>query len=144
MLTAGSKIHGDGCRRSRCRSPDVAPPAADSLVSDAPVVLQEEASVAPVEEQEIEPVAPVAPEIPVLVQEVPQRPVVSRPAGRPLWLAREKRSRRLSAPECPRRDRWWSWDWPRWTCLVPDRRNRCGVALTWLVSRSSRVPPIET
>ncbi|HNN42916.1 MAG TPA: hypothetical protein PKL10_11545, partial [Nitrospira sp.] len=65
--------------------PDVAPPAADSLVSDAPVVLQEEASVAPVEEQEIEPVAPVAPEIPVLVQEVPQRPVVSRPAGRPLW-----------------------------------------------------------
>ena len=65
--------------------PDVAPPAADSLVSDVPVVLQEEASVAPVEEQEIEPVAPVAPEIPVLVQEVPQRPVVSRPAGRPLW-----------------------------------------------------------
>ena len=53
------------------------------------MVLQEEASVAPVEEQEIEPVAPVVPEIPVLVQRY-QRPTSVDLPEDPCGLSRGK------------------------------------------------------
>jgi len=61
---------------------EVAPSVDQPPVAEAPLPLHEETPAEPLEEPVLEPVAEAAP---VLVHEPPQRPALSRPAGKPVW-----------------------------------------------------------
>lgn len=61
---------------------EVTPSVDQPPVAEAPLPLHEEAPAEPLEEPVLEPVAEAAP---VLVHEPPQRPALSRPAGKPVW-----------------------------------------------------------
>ena len=61
---------------------EVAPSAEQPSIAEVPLPLQEEAPAELIEEPALEPIAQAAP---VLVHEAPQRPTLSRPAGKPVW-----------------------------------------------------------